>query len=112
MKNKILEGGLPRDNEKPDECVARLKGAAEIAHTPCGKGTVVWHIWGDGDPLLLLHGNHGSWTHWIKNIPFFSERYRVFVPDALGWGLFSASKASFYGRGCCYNELGFEPLDR
>ena len=86
MKNKILEGGLPRDNEKPDECVARLKGAAEIAHTPCGKGTVVWHIWGDGDPLLLLHGNHGSWTHWIKNIPFFSERYRVFVPDAPGLG--------------------------
>ena len=86
MENNGLSGGFPRNDETPKECVARFENAAEIAYTPCGDGHVIWHIWGNGDPLLLLHGNHGSWTHWIKNIPFLSEQYRVLVPDAPGLG--------------------------
>ena len=81
-----LEGRLPRDGETPQECVTRFEAASEVVTTPCGEGEVVWHIWGEGEPLVLLHGNHGSWTHWIRNIPFFAERYRVLVPDAPGLG--------------------------
>lgn len=81
-----LDGKLPRDGETPEDCVARFEAAAERNLTPCGDGAVVWHIWGGGPPLVLLHGNHGSWTHWIRNIPFFAEHYRVLVPDAPGLG--------------------------
>lgn len=81
-----LEGQLPRDGETPQDCVARIEAASEVVTTPCGEGEVIWHVWGEGDPLLLLHGNHGSWTHWIRNIPFFAERYKVLVPDAPGLG--------------------------
>ena len=81
-----LEGGVPRPGESPEECVARIQNAAEKIITPCGDGDLIWNVWGEGEPLVLLHGNHGSWTHWIKNIPFFAERYRVLVPDAPGLG--------------------------
>tara|TARA_Y100001934_G_C12191583_1_gene696690 strand:- start:2 stop:886 length:885 start_codon:yes stop_codon:yes gene_type:complete len=82
----LLDGGVPRAGETPEECVARFEAASEVVTTPCGDGDVIWRVWGEGEPLLLLHGNHGSWTHWLKNIPYFAERYRVFVPDEPGLG--------------------------
>jgi pimeloyl-ACP methyl ester carboxylesterase len=32
---------------------------------------VVWRSWGSGPPLLLLHGLHGSWMHWVRNVAAF-----------------------------------------
>lgn len=70
----------------PDALVARLDASADRRVTPCGDGDMVWRIWGDGPALVLLHGGHGSWTHWIKNIPDLAERYRLYVPDLPGYG--------------------------
>lgn len=47
---------------------------------------MVWRIWGDGAPLVLLHGATGSWNHWLRNIPALAERFRVIVPDMPGYG--------------------------
>ncbi len=70
----------------PETIVARLDASAERRLTPCGDGDMVWRIWGDGPALVLLHGGHGSWTHWIRNIPDLSARYRLYVPDLPGYG--------------------------
>ncbi len=45
-----------------------------------------WLIGGAGPPLVLLHGDYGSWTHWTRNLPGLSARYRVLVPDLPGYG--------------------------
>lgn len=66
--------------------VARWDASADRRMTPCGDGDMVWRIWGDGPALVLLHGGHGSWTHWIRNIPALAERYRLYVPDLPGYG--------------------------
>lgn len=66
--------------------VAALDASAVKTQTPCGKGQMIWRSWGSGPTLLLLHGGHGSWTHWIRNIPALSERYRLLVPDIPGFG--------------------------
>jgi 2-hydroxy-6-oxonona-2,4-dienedioate hydrolase len=47
---------------------------------------MVWRIWGNGRPLVLLHGASGSWTHWIRNIMPLATRFRVFAPDMPGFG--------------------------
>jgi 2-hydroxy-6-oxonona-2,4-dienedioate hydrolase len=62
--------------------------AAEAARieTPCGDGTMVWHVWGSGPPLLLLHGGYGSWTHWIRNVLPLARDFRVIAPDTPGLG--------------------------
>ena len=54
--------------------------------TPAGDGAIVWRCWGDGPPLVLLHGASGSWTHWIRNILPLSARFRLLVPDMPGFG--------------------------
>ena len=47
---------------------------------------MVWRIWGDGPPLVLLHGGYGSWRHWIRNILPLGAHYRLYVPDMPGLG--------------------------
>lgn len=65
----------------------KVESAARRVETPCGDGVVVWHVWGDGDPLLLLHGGSGSWNHWVRNIGALVAAGRmVCVPDLPGFG--------------------------
>jgi pimeloyl-ACP methyl ester carboxylesterase len=69
--------------------VAFVKGVAAEARrveTPCGDGHMVWHVWGDGPPLALLHGGYGSWTHWVRNVLPLSQNFTVAAPDLPGLG--------------------------
>jgi len=70
----------------PAAVVADIESRAELGRTPCGAGSMVWRIWGQGPPLALLHGGYGSWTHWIRNVEPLAERYRVLAPDLPGLG--------------------------
>jgi 2-hydroxy-6-oxonona-2,4-dienedioate hydrolase len=63
-----------------------VDATARRAQTVFQGGTMTWRVWGSGAPVLLLHGGSGSWTHWIRNIPFLSARHTVLVPDMPGYG--------------------------
>ena len=54
--------------------------------TPCGDGRLAWRIWGSGSPVVLIHGNGGSWTHWIRNLEALSRKHTLYVPDLPGNG--------------------------
>ena len=72
-----------------EETVAFVRGVAaeaERVETPCGDGHMVWHVWGSGPPLVLLHGGYGSWTHWIRNVLPLSRAFTVAAPDLPGLG--------------------------
>jgi pimeloyl-ACP methyl ester carboxylesterase len=43
-------------------------------------------IYGEGDPLLIIHGNGGSIDNFVKQIPFFSKKYRVIIADSRAQG--------------------------
>ncbi|ANK81880.1 MAG: hypothetical protein TEF_14555 [Rhizobiales bacterium NRL2] len=47
---------------------------------------MVWRIWGKGRPIVLLHGGHGSWEHWIRNIGPLSKHGKVIAGDLPGLG--------------------------
>jgi pimeloyl-ACP methyl ester carboxylesterase len=66
--------------------VGALDRAARKRTTPCGDGAMVWRAWGAGEPLVLLHGGYGSWTHWMRAIPALSKHYELWVPDMPGLG--------------------------
>ena len=73
----------------PDTPVAildRLERAAQCLETPCGDGTMLWHSWGRGPALVLLHGFAGSWRHWTRNIEYFARSHRVIAADLPGLG--------------------------
>ncbi|MGI9611891.1 MAG: alpha/beta fold hydrolase [Acidimicrobiales bacterium] len=52
-----------------------------------GRGAAfVWRNWGEGSPVVLIHGAAGSWTHWVRNIDSLAADHRVLAPDLLGFG--------------------------
>jgi pimeloyl-ACP methyl ester carboxylesterase len=73
-------------SDPPAALVSRIDALATRQLSPCGAGWMVWRVWGDGHPLVLLHGASGSWTHWIRNIPSLATRFHVLVPDMPGFG--------------------------
>ena len=66
--------------------IDRLDNSAAQHRTRCGEGEIVWRSWGQGEPLVLLHGGSGSWRHWLRNIDGLSAHYRLLVPDMPGLG--------------------------
>ncbi len=66
--------------------LAELERAARRKETPCGVGRMVWRAWGEGAPLVLLHGGSGSWRHWARQIPAFAQTRLVLAPDLPGLG--------------------------
>ena len=76
----------PLESDLPPQALRVLALAARHV-TPSGEGDVVWHSWGSGEPLVLLHGGSGSWTHWIRNVEALAAAgRRVLVPDLPGFG--------------------------
>lgn len=41
---------------------------------------------GSGPVVVLLHGLGGNTTNWAFNIPALAQKYRVIVPDQIGFG--------------------------
>ena len=70
----------------PLDIIGRLDAAASHFNTPCGDGHMRWRSWGDGPPLVLLHGGFGSWMHWLRNIEPLSAQFRVVTGDLPGLG--------------------------
>jgi hypothetical protein len=66
--------------------VEGISAEARRLETPCGDGSMVWRLWGNGPPLVLLHGGYGSWMHWIRNVLPLSRRFTVAAPDLPGLG--------------------------
>jgi 2-hydroxy-6-oxonona-2,4-dienedioate hydrolase len=80
-----MQSALP-DRQEIAAVVVALESQSRLLRTPCGGGSMVWHAFGNGTPLFLFHGGHGSWTHWFKNIPVLAERFQVIAADLPGYG--------------------------
>lgn len=69
-----------------DAFVQRLAGQARVHRVEVDGSWVCWRAFGDGPPLVLLHGGHGNWLHWVRNIEALATRFTVWVPDLPGYG--------------------------
>src|ERR1700722_11662559 len=43
-------------------------------------------VYGEGRPLLLIHGNGGSMNAFRENIPYISQKYKVIAVDSRAHG--------------------------
>jgi pimeloyl-ACP methyl ester carboxylesterase len=71
---------------QPAEIIAALDRTSVHRTTPIGANDVVWRVWGQGPPLVLLHGGTGSWMHWVRNIEALAHDFTLLVPDLPGSG--------------------------
>ncbi len=73
-----------------NQTIARIDASAEHLFTRFGDGgNMRWRVFGPRNaqpPLVLVHGGHGSWLHWIRNIEPLAHSHRLFVPDLPGFG--------------------------
>jgi len=46
-----------------------------------------YEIYGEGEPLLLIHGNNGSMRSFFFQIDFFAEKYKVIAVDSRSQGM-------------------------
>jgi len=43
-------------------------------------------IYGEGQPVLIIHGNGGSINNFVYQIPYFSQKYKVIIADSRAQG--------------------------
>jgi pimeloyl-ACP methyl ester carboxylesterase len=43
-------------------------------------------VYGQGQPLLIIHGNGGSINNFVYQIPYFSKKYKVIIADSRAQG--------------------------
>lgn len=92
----------------------------EEIYLPCINGTLHCTVQGEGSPLVFLHGALGTGVaHFRDQIDYFSNTYKVFLPDFLGHGQ-SGKRKSFKGNfyeedsrdiGCLISYLGLDPVN-
>lgn len=78
-------------DDEPDcpalpDWVVDLEARCETPVTRAEGVSLQWHILGEGRPLVLLHGGHGSWLHWVRNMGPLSDHFRVMAVDLPAFG--------------------------
>ncbi|WP_454055900.1 alpha/beta fold hydrolase [Cupriavidus sp. Marseille-Q8015] len=66
--------------------VDRLTAQARYFVTDAAACEIVWRRFGAGPDVLLVHGGHGSWLHWVRNIEALAAHHTVWAPDLPGFG--------------------------
>ena len=67
--------------------VENLRASAEVFGQNAGEDLeCVWHVFGAGPALTLIHGGSGSWLHWVPVIEQLAKEFRVLIPDMPGFG--------------------------
>ncbi len=72
-----------REKEKP---VVYGKNSTAGKYEMVNGIKIYYEIYGEGKPLLLLHGNGGSIYSMRDQIPYFSKQYKVIAVDSRGQG--------------------------
>lgn len=77
--NRISRAGLVAISQQPAGAASKFITVygAKIHYLEAGNGPVV----------VLLHGLGGDWKNWAPTIGPLSAKYRVIVPDQIGFGL-------------------------
>ncbi len=48
--------------------------------------SMYYETYGQGEPLLIIHGNGGSINNFMYQIPYFADRYKVIIADSRAQG--------------------------
>ncbi|HET7837466.1 MAG TPA: alpha/beta hydrolase [Variovorax sp.] len=70
------------------DLIARIDALATLHDVEHDGVRVRWRCFGSDDtrpPLVLLHGGHGSWMHWLRNAEALSASRTLWLPDLPGF---------------------------
>ena len=85
-RSLIFRGRGSSQSRKPTHSGLAERGGV-VSTTRVGRYAIHAQEFGSGEStLLLLHGLSGSSRWWARNIPELALRYRLVVPDLVGFG--------------------------
>ena len=64
----------------------RNEGEGVGEYVNAGGVRTYYEVYGEGEPLVLLHGGLATAESWAMQVPALAERYRVYVPERRGHG--------------------------
>jgi len=94
---KIDKEVVEEIDDKTKELIAYYKYKEEARKSNFGKNKkgkymgigdakIYYEEYGEGEPLIFLHGNNGSIEDFYQQIPFFAKQYHVIAIDTRGQG--------------------------
>jgi pimeloyl-ACP methyl ester carboxylesterase len=60
-----------------------------------GGGLIHYEAFGDGEPILFIHGWLGSWRYWMRTMEALASDYRTYALDLWGFGDSDKSKERY-----------------
>ncbi len=69
--------------------------ALELRLAGIDGGEIFYAVAGEGAPVLLLHGFGGEIWMWERQVEAMSKRYRLYIPDLLGYGYSDRPKVDY-----------------
>jgi pimeloyl-ACP methyl ester carboxylesterase len=91
MENPASSGATP-DTESSSTVDIDTVVIQDIPNRPEGEylsvngAEIYYEIFGEGEPLLLIHGGAATIESWFFQIPEFAGKFKLIVPDARGHG--------------------------
>ncbi len=80
------ESDGPDPYGNPDPEWLRIDWRAHLRRTDVVGTEVNYVEYGQGPPVLLVHGLGGSWQNWLEQIPHLGRSHRVIAVDLPGFG--------------------------
>ena len=77
---------LPTTDAEARALIAALDASLDHRRATVEGRDVVFRRTGTGPPLFLVHGGHGCWLHWAKNIAALARHRTVWLVDMPGYG--------------------------
>lgn len=69
--------------------------ALELRLVGIDGGMIFYAVTSEGPPVLLLHGFGGEIWMWERQVAALSKRYRLYIPDLLGYGYSDRPKIDY-----------------
>lgn len=95
----------------PTSQINEMVDAAQAHTVPSSAGTpVLWRRFGSGKPLVLMHGGHGDWMHWFRNVAALATIREVWIPDLPSFGDSADVQPSTFAQLCDVTRTSLDAL--
>lgn len=90
----VLSGASAQDAATPEAITPPQDLLPDVDATMTAQGqtatingvALYYEIYGQGDPVFLLHGGLGYGDYWVNQVPVLAAKYQVIVMDSRGHG--------------------------
>ena len=82
----VLAAARAAERWKTLPAVPPMPPAAQSGYAPVNGIKMYYAIYGEGDPILLIHGGLANSDYWANQVPALAKTHKVIVADSRGHG--------------------------